>query len=90
MVQEALTNALKHAGPGADVETTVAVDDDRLLVDVANSRTGRPAPLPCRSPATAWPACASGSRSSAAPLAAGPTGTGGWRLCVTLPLGARS
>ncbi|MCR3729761.1 signal transduction histidine kinase [Streptomyces umbrinus] len=89
VVQEALTNALKHAGPGAEVETTVDVDDTQLSVEVANSGPVGPHPtLPASGHGLA------GMRERVeilgGTLAAGPTRTGGWRLRVTLPLGARS
>lgn len=89
VVQEALTNALKHAGPGAEVETTVDVDDTQLSVEVANSGPVGPHPtLPASGHGLA------GMRERVeilgGTLAAGPTHTGGWRLRVTLPLGARS
>ena len=37
VVQEALTNTLKHAGPGATAEVTVAVDEGRLRVRVTDA-----------------------------------------------------
>ncbi|MFJ5263356.1 sensor histidine kinase [Streptomyces sp. NPDC088387] len=37
VMQEGLTNALKHAGPGSDVAAAVAVRDDRILIDVTNT-----------------------------------------------------
>ncbi|KPI06676.1 integral membrane sensor signal transduction histidine kinase [Actinobacteria bacterium OK074] len=40
VVQEALTNTLKHVGPGATAEVTVAVEDGRLRVRVTD--TGPP------------------------------------------------
>ena len=41
VVQEALTNALKHAGPGADVTVSLRRDDDHLRIDVANTLPAR-------------------------------------------------
>jgi signal transduction histidine kinase len=89
VVQEALTNALKHAGPGAEVETTVDFDESGLWVEVANSGpTGVHPTLPASGYGLA------GMRERVeilgGTLAAGPTGAGGWRLRVTLPLGVRS
>jgi len=89
VVQEALTNVLKHAGPGTDVKATVAVDDDRLRIDVANSvPAGRHPALPTSGHGL------TGMRERVEILggafAAGPTRTGGWHLCVTLPLAAHS
>lgn len=88
VVQEALTNALKHAGPGAEVETTVDVDDSHLWVEVANS-----GPLNTRPVLPVSGHGLAGMRERVeilgGTLAAGPTSTGGWRLRVTLPLGVR-
>ena len=41
IVQEALTNALKHA-PGADVEATVRCTDHELLIEVVDNGTAAP------------------------------------------------
>jgi signal transduction histidine kinase len=37
IVQEALTNTLKHAGPGAEATVSLAWEDDRLAVEVRDS-----------------------------------------------------
>jgi signal transduction histidine kinase len=89
VVQEALTNALKHAGPGTEVDATVAIDDSQLQIEVANSvPAGRAPALPRSGHGLA------GMRERVeilgGTLAAGPTHTGGWRLHVALPIGARS
>ena len=61
VVQEALTNVLKHAGPCA-TDISVAVRDDALIVCVVDD-----GPVPARgTAATGWSACGSGSRCSAA------------------------
>jgi len=54
VVQEALTNTLKHVGPGTTAEVTVALEDGRLRVLVAD--TGSPS----RKPTTARPCGDSG------------------------------
>lgn len=49
MVQEALTNVRKHAGPGAAAEVTLRYSRDELLVritDDGRGTAGQPAPLP--------------------------------------------
>ncbi len=86
VVQEALTNALKHAGPGAGVAATVVLDGAHLRIDVANT-------LPA-APAQGLPASGHGLAGMrerveilGGSLEAGPDG-GGWRLGVTLPLEA--
>ncbi len=89
VVQEALTNALKHAGPGADVETTVGVDGTHLGVEVVDTGpVGHHPVLPASGHGLA------GMRERVeilgGTLAAGPTRTRGWRLSVILPIGDRS
>jgi signal transduction histidine kinase len=42
IVQEALTNTLKHAGPGAGAVVRLAFDPDRLLVEVTDDGGRRP------------------------------------------------
>ena len=76
IVQEALTNVRKHAGPGAAVEVTLRYGQDELLVRVADDGRGsagrpgchdtlRPGEPDRRIPATAWPGCGSGRRCTA-------------------------
>jgi signal transduction histidine kinase len=43
IVQEALTNVLKHAGPGADAEVRLAYDDDMLRIRIDDDGYGRAA-----------------------------------------------
>jgi signal transduction histidine kinase len=45
IVQEALTNTLKHAGPEAHVAVRVARESDAVTVEVADDGARRPAPL---------------------------------------------
>ncbi|MBU2664581.1 hypothetical protein KOI35_13845 [Actinoplanes bogorensis] len=84
VVQEALTNALKHAGPGADVTVAVRRHDGDLRIDVANT-------LPVRSGA-GLPASGHGLAGMrhrveilGGTLTAGPVADG-WQVAVTLPL----
>lgn len=47
LVQESLTNVLKHAGPGVAAEVTIAEEDGALRVSVRDDGHTRPAhPLP--------------------------------------------
>ncbi|MEA2155759.1 MAG: hypothetical protein QOE11_1899, partial [Solirubrobacteraceae bacterium] len=41
VVQEALTNTLKHAGPGAGATVSLTYEDTRLLVEVSDTGVGR-------------------------------------------------
>ncbi|MFI6404800.1 sensor histidine kinase [Streptomyces sp. NPDC050548] len=48
VVQEALTNTLKHVGPGATADVTVAVEGGRLRVRVADTGASARRPAPRR------------------------------------------
>jgi len=81
LIQEALTNSLKHAGPGATAAIALRYDDDVVELDVSD--TGRGA-------ASANPGGQglSGMRERAAVYAgeveAGPRPEGGWRVRARL------
>ncbi|WP_306321835.1 MULTISPECIES: sensor histidine kinase [unclassified Streptomyces] len=85
IVQESLTNALKHAAPGGRVEVIVARDDERIEVRVDSPYAAVDAP---RAPGSG--AGLVGMRERAGLLGgsfdAGPAGTGTWRVRATLPL----
>lgn len=59
IVQEALTNALKHGGPDARVELTVSVEDSLLHIDVHDTGRGPTPAAPGRTTTkdTESPAC---------------------------------
>ena len=86
VVQEALTNSIKHAGP-ARATVTVTFREDRLELEIcddgrgalANSR-GR------RAQVTGWSGCASGSPCSTASSSTGGRVGGGFRVYACLPL----
>jgi signal transduction histidine kinase len=84
IVQEALTNTLKHAGPGAEAQVRMLHGDDVLEVEVLD--TGKPRPGPQSDGAAGL----RGMRERAAvydgELYAGPAPDGGWRVHVVLPL----
>lgn len=42
IVQEALTNALKHAGPGARARVTLSTDSREVVIDVLDDGRGVP------------------------------------------------
>ena len=46
IVQESLTNIIKHAGPNPTVGVTVALDGDELAIDITNTTEGAAAHLP--------------------------------------------
>ncbi len=87
IVQEALTNVLKHAGP-ATATVVVRYGDGEVAVEVTDD--GRPAaPVPARQDLTRHGTV--GMRERAAlyggRLEAGPTTGGGWRVAARLPFG---
>jgi signal transduction histidine kinase len=87
VVQEGLTNALKHAGPGARVAVRLLPDDRYLHVEVVDSGPvghRRPAALPDSGHGL------TGMRERVSllggELTARPAGDGGWLLHARLPL----
>jgi signal transduction histidine kinase len=87
IVQESLTNVLRHAA-SASVRVTVARDDDALRIEVTDDGTGATgAAAPVGHGIT-------GMRERALALggtfAAGPRADGGWRVAALLPLTARN
>lgn len=87
VVQESLTNVLKHAGP-ARATVTLRREDGALLVEVADD--GRGAPAGAGDP----PAAGHGQLGMAervavwgGTLTAGPRAEGGYRVAARLPLG---
>ena len=68
IVQESLTNAIRHAGP-ATAAVSLTYRDGELLVEVADTGRGPPrrGPAVPGAGATGWPGCASGPPPSAGP-----------------------
>lgn len=85
VVQEALTNAMKHA-PGAAVDIRVAVGDGELVITVRNDTSDQTSAIAD----TGSGAGLAGMRERLAALGgrldAGPTADGGFRACARLPL----
>ncbi|MGC4856032.1 sensor histidine kinase [Micromonospora sp. DT4] len=86
VVQEALTNALKHAGVGATVDVTLTYTAEAVVVRVVDDGRGRPVV----SPAPSGGHGLLGMRERVAvydgSLTAGTQPTGGWQVEVRLPL----
>lgn len=88
IVQEGLTNALKHAGPDTRIHVTVTVEGTRLWVRVQDTGppdgTGQPGPTPEEGQGLA------GIKERAALyggiVTAGPASGGGWAVQATLDL----
>ena len=85
VVQEALTNALKHA-PGAPVDITVSGCDGEVEVDIVNAP---PRQVPSSLERSGGGFGLTGMRDRIAAcggrLTSGPTPAGGWRVSALLP-----
>jgi signal transduction histidine kinase len=95
VVQEALTNAMKHAGP-ASALVTLDYRDDAVLIDVSDDGGRDHGHGLSASPAWTGPAAVAGSRRGLLGLSerlslyggefdAGPRPAGGWRVTARLP-----
>jgi signal transduction histidine kinase len=84
-VQEALTNVLKHAGPGTHVAVTVALTDHLVCVEVLDSG---PRGCPPTMPASGHGLAGMRQRVDilGGTLTAEPAPPFGWRLAMSLPL----
>ena len=85
IVQEALTNALKHAGPGASVTVEVTFADDRLGIAVTDDGTG-PADPTREAGGSGLRGIAERVAMLGGTLSAGPAPDHGFRVEVVLPL----
>jgi len=86
IVQEALTNARKHAG-AVEVAVRVARERDRLTVDVRNAcGSRRDGPAPVASSGLGLAGMRERVRVYDGRLAAGPEGDGGWAVRAELPV----
>jgi signal transduction histidine kinase len=87
IVQEALTNVLRHAGT-ASVRVTLRRDDDALSVEVLDDGAGASV---AASPAEGHGVAGMRERALAlgGTFEAGPAKGGGWRVAATLPLSGR-
>ena len=85
IVQEALTNVLKHAG-SARADVTIGRVADTVTVEVTDDGTGQPGPLP---PVRGHGLAGMGERAAlfGGDLAAGPRPGGGFAVRARLPLG---
>jgi signal transduction histidine kinase len=86
IVQESLTNALKHAGPGATASVTARWTDTAFMVEICDDGAGAGTRLPSGGHGLI------GMRERVAlyggELEAGPRRPGGFRVAATLPLAA--
>ncbi|MGB2567310.1 sensor histidine kinase [Micromonospora citrea] len=86
VVQEALTNALKHAGVGADVTVTLDHDPDAVVVRVVDDGRGRPPVAPAPSGGHGLVGMRERVGVYDGSLTAGPRPAGGWQVEARLPL----
>jgi signal transduction histidine kinase len=86
IVQEALTNTLKHAGPAAAAAITLDYGPDALTIDVVDD--GGSSPVVRRLPASGHGLLGAKERAGmfGGSAAAGPTAAGGWRVHACLPV----
>ncbi|GII29751.1 sensor histidine kinase [Planotetraspora mira] len=87
IVQEALTNVMRHAGPGARARTHVGTVHGWLEIEVIDDGVG-PA-VPVRSPGHGLRGLAERARGVGGELQTGPASGGGFTLHARLPLGAQ-
>jgi signal transduction histidine kinase len=92
LVQEALTNTLKHAPPGARAEVAVGCASDAVSVTVTDDGAGADGPAepadPDRSPGHGLPGMRERAAAYGGTLTAGPLPGGGWRVAAVLALTA--
>ncbi|MFI9008562.1 sensor histidine kinase [Actinosynnema sp. NPDC053489] len=86
IVQEALTNTLKHAGAGATATVRVAQAGDRVEVEVADDGFGTPHDLVAVSGGNGLIGMRERAGVLGGTLEAGPNPGGGWRVRAVLPL----
>jgi signal transduction histidine kinase len=88
IVQESLTNAIRHAGP-ATVSVELGYGDDELRIDVAD--TGRGSPAGAVSEGTGHGLAGMRERAAAVggSVESGPSPGGGYRVAAMLPLHGR-
>jgi signal transduction histidine kinase len=86
IVQEALTNVLKHAGPGARTEVRVSIDNQRVVIEVLDNGHG----------ATTLPGSGQGivgmrerAQLLGGSLDAGPRPGGGFQVVAQLPIDSK-
>ncbi|SDD76334.1 sensor histidine kinase [Glycomyces harbinensis] len=89
IVQESLTNVLKHAGPGARAEVRLSVDREALVIEVRDDGLGSE---PSQDATTGHGLIGLRERASllGGSLRAGPRPEGGFEVAARLPLGGRA
>ncbi|MBV9844869.1 MAG: sensor histidine kinase [Kutzneria sp.] len=88
IVQEALTNSIKHAGNGASATVTVCRTDGQLDIEVCDDGFGTPRELSGVSGGNGLIGMRERAGVLGGSLDAGPRPGGGWRVRAVLPVGA--
>lgn len=86
IIQESLTNVLKHAGPAVRADVTITYEPERLRVEVVDDGRG----MNGQGPGTGHGLMGMRERVAVygGDFAAGPATGGGYRVAVTLPFGS--
>lgn len=87
IVQEALTNVLRHAGP-TTAHVRVACRDDHVVIEVENDRGRDPAPVDGAGSGNGLRGMRERVVAVGGSFEAGPRDGGGWRVAASLPVGA--
>ncbi|MBL7498240.1 sensor histidine kinase [Frankia sp. CNm7] len=88
IIQEALTNATKHA-PGAPVDLTLCWTRSQLRLEIRNTRSVRPGQRHPAGTGHGLIGLRERARAAGGTFDAGPTGDGGYLVTAALPAGAR-
>ncbi len=84
VVQEALTNVLKHAAPGADAEVTLRYEPSHIDITVIDDGAGHTAPVPDADGRHGLAGMRERVAAYDGRLEAGPRPGAGWRVHATL------
>jgi signal transduction histidine kinase len=86
LVQEALTNTMKHTPPGTRAEVRVTCAAGTVLLTVTDDGAGTVPPDPGRTPGHGLPGMRERAAAYGGRLTAGPRDTGGWQVTARLDL----
>ncbi|GIF47266.1 signal transduction histidine kinase [Asanoa ferruginea] len=87
IVQEALTNALKHAGPRTRIHLALRVDGPRLLISVRDTGSGGDRPVPAAGEGHGLIGMRERASLYGGTVTAGPASGVGWAVTADLELG---
>jgi signal transduction histidine kinase len=86
LVQEALTNTMKHAGPGATATVCVRYATDQVRLEVTDDGGGSPRPAAARGPGRGLAGMRDRVSAFGGDVSTGPTDGHGWRVSATMRL----